>query len=373
MTCDVAIIGGGIVGAACAAALARHGLRTLVIDAARVGGGATAAGMGHVVVMDDSPAQLALSTYSQRRWNELAAELPASCEVTRCGTIWVAEHEEELAAAESKVAAYQALGLPIERLDAAALARWEPNLRPGLVGGLRMSGDSVVYPPTVAETLLQQAEASGGRRLIGRAVTRIEAGKLTLDSGDAIHAPQVVVAAGHTIAKLLPGVPVRPRKGHLVITDRHAGFVSHQLLELGYLKSAHGGEAESVAFNVQPRSTGQLLIGSSRQYGVESKEVELPLVRRMMQRALHFMPKLAKLSAVRVWTGFRAATPDGLPLVGPYEPIEGVYLATGHEGLGITTSLGTADLIAAQITGNAPPLDDKPFLPSRFNDSPVHL
>ena len=75
-------------------------------------------------------------------------------------------------------------------------------------------------------------------------------------------------------ARLTPGLAIRPRKGHLVITDRHPGFVTHQLLELGYLKSAHGSDAASVAFNVQPRATGQLLIGSSRQYDVEDPAVD---------------------------------------------------------------------------------------------------
>ena len=67
---------------------------------------------------------------------------------------------------------------------------------------------------------------------------------------------------------------MRARKGHLVITDRYAQLVHHQLLELGYADSAHGDADSSVAFNVQPRPTGQILIGSSRQYKVEDPAVE---------------------------------------------------------------------------------------------------
>ena len=58
---DVVIIGAGIVGAACADECARHGMRVALIDRDGVGGGATAAGMGHLVVMDDSDAQFALT------------------------------------------------------------------------------------------------------------------------------------------------------------------------------------------------------------------------------------------------------------------------------------------------------------------------
>ena len=86
----------------------------------------------------------------------------------------------------------------------------------------------------------------------------------------------------------------------------------------------------------------------------------------MCIRDTAYLPGLANLQALRCWTGFRAATPDVLPLIGPAPGQEGVLLATGHEGLGITTSLATAELIAAAITGKSCSLDPGPYLPSRF-------
>ena len=85
---DVAIAGGGIVGAACAAACAAAGLSVAVVEPGPVGGGATAAGMGHIVVMDDSPAQIALTRYSRELWIELSSDLPADVEYLQ-----VDEHE----------------------------------------------------------------------------------------------------------------------------------------------------------------------------------------------------------------------------------------------------------------------------------------
>ncbi|MFI5239279.1 MAG: FAD-dependent oxidoreductase, partial [Gemmatimonadales bacterium] len=73
---DAVVIGAGIVGAACAEALARAGRRVLILDESFAGGGTTAAGMGHLVAMDDSPAQLALTAYSRQLWQSLAPELP---------------------------------------------------------------------------------------------------------------------------------------------------------------------------------------------------------------------------------------------------------------------------------------------------------
>ena len=75
-TFDVVVIGAGIVGAACADEFARRGMRVAVVDRDVVGSGATAAGMGHIVVMDDSEAQFALTRYSQQLWQALRPDLP---------------------------------------------------------------------------------------------------------------------------------------------------------------------------------------------------------------------------------------------------------------------------------------------------------
>jgi glycine/D-amino acid oxidase-like deaminating enzyme len=174
-----------------------------------------------------------------------------------------------------------------------------------------------------------------------------------------------VIANGTAAAGLIPGLAVTPRKGHLVITDRYPGFVKHQLIELGYLKSAHSSSADSVAFNAQPRRTGQILIGSSRQFGVTDSAVESHMLRAMLKRAVEYMPGIAGLATIRAWTGFRAATPDHLPLIGRAPGFRNVFLATGHEGLGISTSLATARLIADELLGRDSEIPRAPYDPAR--------
>src|SRR2546430_16814636 len=90
------------------------------------------------------------------------------------------------------------------------------------------------------------------------------------------------------------------------------------------------------------------------------------MISRMMQRALEYLPALGNTSAIRAWTGFRAATPDKLPLIGPWPADPSIYVATGHEGLGIATSLGTARLLADQLTGKSSAIAIEPYLPSRI-------
>ena len=366
---DAIVAGGGIVGAACAAAIARAGLHVALVERDTFGGGATAAGMGHIVVMDDSDAQFALTRYSQTLWGELAHELPPTAEYERPGTLWVAADEEEMAEASRKLALYGERGVPAQLLTPRELTALEPNLRDGLAGALLVPEDAVVYPPAVALYLAREAEAHGATLISGRSVVRMAAGEALLDDGARLKAPRLVNALGAWSPDLIPELLIRKRKGHLVITDRYPGFVRHQLVELGYLKSAHSVSTDSVAFNVQPRSTGQVLVGSSRQYGNEDATVDQPMLAAMLRRALAYMPSLAFLSAIRVWTGFRAATPDKLPLIGPSPIDDSLWLATGHEGLGITTALGTAGLIAAAFTGSEPAISPEPYLPARFSPS----
>jgi glycine/D-amino acid oxidase-like deaminating enzyme len=368
---DVLIVGAGIVGCACARECVQAGLRVGLIEGNVPGGGATAAGMGHVVVMDDSPAQLALTHYSRSLWQELIPELPDTVEYESRGTLWVAADDEEMEEVHAKRLTYAIAGVRADVLDEAQVAEAEPKLRPGLVGGLLVPDDGVIYPPAAAGWFLKQACRLGAVFFQGSAAISASQGEVRLADGTVLQSGCIVLAIGADCA-LLPTLPIKRRKGHLLITDRYPGFLHHQLVELGYLKSAHKLEGDSVAFNIQPRRTGQLLIGSSRQYGNENLGTDSHLLGQMLERAQSYMPELAQLSGLRVWTGFRAATPDKLPLIGPADGLSGVpadrtlWLAAGFEGLGITNAPAAARLLADQLLGRASAIDTAPYLPQRM-------
>ncbi|HEX4166563.1 MAG TPA: FAD-dependent oxidoreductase [Bryobacteraceae bacterium] len=363
---DAVVVGCGIVGAACAYELTLAGLRVTVCEQNdHVGGGATAAGMGHLAVMDDSDAQFALTSYSQQLWQQLASELPRKCEYLDCGSLWIAADDLEYREVQRKFDFYSNHKLPVEVLDTKQVAEAEPNLRPGLAGALLLPSDAVCYPPAVARFLAYKVAAAGGRILLNKTVVSLQDDQVRFADGSALGSDLVVLATGASIHRLVPEIEMRPRKGHLLITDRYPGFVRRQLIELGYLKSAHATNTDSVAFNAQPRMTGQILIGSSRQYGVETPEVDNAILQIMLQKAIQYMPGLENLAALRTWTGFRAATPDKLPLIGKLPGNEHVFLATGHEGLGISTSLATGRLLTDEILGRESAISRLPYQPAR--------
>lgn len=370
--CDVIILGAGIVGTACAMECAQAGMRVAVVEGSVVGGGATAAGMGHIVVMDDSPAQLALTLYSQRLWHALAPQLPPDTEYEKTGTIWVAADTLEMEEVSRKHALYERHGLPVRILHREELQREEPHLRSELAGGLLVSSDAVLYPPCAARYLLQRA-VDAGAAIVPQAAVHASNGEVWLANGETLSAPRVVNALGTYASTLTPDLPVRPRKGHLAITDRAPGFLRHQLVELGYIRSAGSSHGDSVAFNVQPRKTGQILIGSSRQYDATNSAVDHEILQRMLQSTRRYMPQIDQLSVLRTWTGFRAATPDKLPWIGPHPGDPTLFLATGHEGLGITTALATGKLLLHALTGCEVQIPIDPYLPARALSSQAEV
>lgn len=363
---DVIVVGAGIVGAACALELQALGRDVLLVDARHPGTGVTAAGMGHLVALDETDDELDLCLLSLARWDAYLAIKGVLAEHVRCGTLWVAEDDAQMAHAQARAERLRGRGWDAEALTGDRLARTEPALRPGLAGAVRVARDGVVYPPAVARDLTDQLAAHGGRTLFGVTVTGVERGAVTLASGERIDTGDVVVAAGTSVPRLLPDMPVFPRKGHLAITARYPRTLSHQVVSMGYGQTEAGSDALAVAANVQPRITGQWLVGSCRQDGIAHTDVDPRVLAHVLRSAIALLPCLADMTIIRSWTGLRPATRDGRPLIGAHPALDRVWLAAGHEGLGVTTAFGTARLLADLMLARPAPIDAAPYSPSRF-------
>jgi glycine/D-amino acid oxidase-like deaminating enzyme len=364
---DVLVVGGGIVGAACADALSREGLSVALIDRAGIAAGATGAAMGHVVAMPEGNAIYALTRYSQKLWAELKDQLPAQVEYRTPGTLWIAADDHEMSEDHRMHDVHARAAFSSHILTGEELAKLELNLRPGFAGALHVPGDALISPTAATQFLIDQAKSRGAIILTNPVnVAHLARNGVHLNTGEIWPAKFCVNACGASAASLTPNLPVRPRKGHLVQTHPYPNFARHQIVELGYLKSVAGNNADSVAFNLHPQANGQMLIGSSRQFDNANPDVEDDILNRMLTRAYEYMPALANLKQAKSWAGFRAATPDKLPLIGPSPNQPNVFLATGHEGLGITTSLATGKLIADLICHRTAAIDPKPFEPARF-------
>ncbi|MFI6334063.1 NAD(P)/FAD-dependent oxidoreductase [Streptomyces sp. NPDC050535] len=379
LTCDVVVVGAGMVGAACAFYAARAGLDVALVDRGPVAGGTTGAGEGNLLVSDKEPGpELGLALLSGRLWAELAESLGRAIEYEAKGGLVVASGPEGLAALKAFAAGQRAGGVTATAVGADQLHDLEPHLAPGLAGGVLYPQDTQVMPALAAAHLVR---ASGARLLTGRTVTEVlsTAGGavrgVRTDRGD-IHTPAVVNAAGTWGAAVaaLAGVslPVLPRRGFVLVTEPLPRMVRHKVYAADYVADV---ASDSAALQTSPvvegTVAGPILIGASRERVGFDRSFSLPAVRALAAGATRLFPFLSDVRALRTYLGFRPYMPDHLPALGPDPRVPGLFHACGHEGAGIGLATGTGHLIAQVLTGKTPDLGLAPFRPDRFPEESV--
>lgn len=377
LTCDVVVVGAGVVGAATALYAARAGLDTVVVDRGPVAGGTTGAGEGNLLVSDKEPGpELELALLSARLWAGLAREgLGRAVEYEAKGGVVVAGTDRALTglekfAAEQRAAGVEAVPVPPDRLT-----DLEPYLAPGLAGGMLYPQDAQVMPALAAAHLLR---ASKARVRTGREVTGVLRGPdgavrgVRTDRGD-LHAPAVVNAAGtwggEVAARAGVRLPVRPRRGFVIVTEPLPPRIRHKVYAADYVADV---ASDSAALQTSPvvegTPAGPVLIGASRERVGFDRSLSLPALRALAAGATGLFPFLAGVRAMRTYAGFRPYLPDHLPAIGPDPRAPGLFHACGHEGAGIGLAAGTGHLIAQALTGRTPDLDLGPFRPDRFTE-----
>lgn len=189
---------------------------------------------------------------------------------------------------------------------------------------------------------------------------------MRLASGESVRGERLVLAAGWQSPALLPGLPVRPRKGPIALTAPRPGWIRHNLSEIGYMAETRSTAGDSISLVVQPRASGRFLLGATRQYAGPSTEVDPGVIGKLLETVHRYVPGFRDLAIERTWAGLRPAGPDSVPIIGAWPTRPSVFVATGHEGIGITSSLATGRLIAELVVGVPPSLPMAPYSPMRF-------
>ena len=312
-----------------------------------------------------TPAELALAKASAVLWAELAETLEADFEYAHTGTLVLYETEEGMDAGRRKAAELRSAGVRAEIVDTIGLRGLEPNLAPDLAGAIYYLDEAQVDARAATLAMLDAAQRLGVTLQAETEVTgiRLDAGGrvagVTTKQGD-IPAGAVVCAAGVWSNELARTVgielPVRPRKGHILVTARMADLIAHPMLEGSYAASVQSAaEGVQVALVAEMTSGGTVLLGSSREFVGFDRTVSPAVVQAIAARAVRFLPKLAQTSIIRSYAGLRPWSPDHLPLVGAVDTVPGLYLATGHEGAGIGLAPVTGQIIADWIVDGRQP------------------
>ncbi|UCF40449.1 MAG: glycine oxidase ThiO [Gemmatimonadota bacterium] len=363
---DILIVGGGVIGAACARALARRDVSVSVVEAGDRPGSATPAAAGMLAPFAEAQAEdplLALCVGARDLYGDLAPELQEETgidiQLRSDGIVQLAFTEEEASRLKSAIAWQRQIGFATEWLSPDEVRERVPGVGPDILGAALAPEDGGLVPNALREACLRSAELRGAQVVKGALVEEIvvEGGRVRgVRTADGLHqAGAVVLAAGcwsGGIAGLPRALPVEPFRG--------------QMVALAWPR----GEPPAIVYGgggyVLERD-GEAIAGSTMEqagFATGTTEEGLRLVHRYMRR---IFPSLAGKPVRRTWAGLRPVTPDRHPIVGPDPDVPNLWYATGHGRNGILLAGITGEILAQLYVGEQIEHDLTPMAVDRFN------
>ena len=377
---DVVVIGGGVIGTAVAYHLVRRRMRVILVERDDLAAGSSGACDGLVFMQSKKPGiHLRLALESRKRFARLRDGLPDPIEYQECGGLVVIENDAEHRAMAEHVRDQRNIGLDVQLLDAGAARELEPALSPAVAGAAFSPMDGQVNPIALTRTLGLGARRLGARILTHTAVTgiRCRGGRVCGVDTDRgfIAAEKVVNAAGVYAPRIgaMAGlrIPIRPRRGQIIVTRAMPPLVSRCMISARYIAAKYdpklsetGGEGVSI----EQTDSGNFLLGATREFVGFDRRTTVDGLQRIARKVTALLPSLARVNVIRSFAGLRPHTPDGMPILGAVARPAGFYMAAGHEGDGIALAPVTGHLLAQLIdTGRTDiPLDE--FRLERFGD-----
>jgi len=385
---DVIVVGGGVIGSAIAYYLSQEGAQVSLVERGDVASGTSSACDGNILVIDKMPgynSQLALK--SQELLAELVESLDYDLEYAQRGSVLVVEDETQAQVARDWFTHQKDAGLPMRYLEGKEVFADEPLLAPDVVGLVECASDASLNPMAFVYGLIAGArrvgamihpftEVTGFLRDSSGAVRGVKTARGTMS------ADKVVLAAGvwtpALAASVGVNVPIKPRKGHILVAERSPRPARRKVQEFGYLLTKFGGtegrniepdmDRYGVAMVFEPTEHGNFLIGSSREFVGFDRRCNHHVLELMARRALRFFPTIRDIHVTRAYAGLRPYTPDHLPIVCPVATVPGLYIAAGHEGDGIGLAPITGQLVAQMIVGKPTAIPTEPLRIDRFAD-----
>jgi sarcosine oxidase subunit beta len=375
---NVLVIGGGVIGTSIAYHLTRKKVRVTLLEQGELASGSSGACDGLVFLQSKKPGvHLQLAMESRKRFEQLIKDLPIPIGFKSTGGMVVIENEAELDAMRLFVQEQRKIGLDVSLLDAQQKRKLEPHLSDHIVGATHSLLDGQVHPIALAHAFALGAKKLKARILTATRVEGIEISGNRVVSVDTskgrFYADIIVNAAGVSapeIGKMIGlQIPIKPRRGQIVVTEACHPMLKHCLISAKYIASKFNpdlAESNSEGISIEQTKDGNLLLGSTREFVGFDKRTTIEGLNKIIRQTSEIIPPIRGLKIIRAFAGLRPYTPDGLPILGPVETIQGFIMAAGHEGDGIALSPITGELIAQLIVDNRSdiPLDD--FRLNRF-------
>lgn len=381
---DVIIIGGGIIGSSVAWQLSRRKKKVLVIERKDTCSGSAGATDGVVGYHTKKPGlQLDLAVQSIEMFKTLNRDLETNVEYgLEAGGMQPVEDKDQWDMLEAMATEQRKSGVDIRMITAEEACTIEPNLNPDIYGALWSPTGGKVNPLAMTFGYARAAKKLGAVYLTETPVTDIiiEGGRavgVNTPAGE-FRADCIVNAAGAWAGKVaaLAGLdmPIKPRKGQLMITEPIGPFLKATVQCALYNVIKFRPETIKdptvlkigASLSIEQQESGGLIIGGTREFADYEEENTFEAVETIIRRAVRFFPALKDVSIIRCFSGFRPYTPDGLSLMGEVRTLPGFYMAAGHEGDGIALAPITGRLMAEMIAEGKTSYDITPFSPNRF-------
>jgi glycine/D-amino acid oxidase-like deaminating enzyme len=370
---EVAVVGAGIVGVATAWELHARGIDVALLDRGEVSGATTGLGEGNVLCSDkDAGAELELTIAGLRVYDELEERLGDRARIRRKGALIVHRDAATWAGEPARLERLRAAGVDAEPVD--DVRAMEPQLTGAVHGASFFPADLQCAPRAITRALAAALPRVHTGVEVHAVDVAEEAVKGLRTSAGTLVCGAAVIAAGPWSRALAQGagaaLPLEPRKGQLVrlrAAERDEPFIRHKVVEAGYLASVASAQPDlQVTTVLEMTYDGDVLVGSSRERRGFDLGVDDAVSRAMLDRAAALMPGLRDLPIDAAWAGLRPWLPDHLPAIGPVPAVDGLWLATGHEGAGVALGPVTGRLLAQLYAGEPPVVDPAPFAPGRF-------
>jgi glycine oxidase len=374
----IVIVGGGVIGLAVARALVLRGLSdVLLIERSSLGAESSSAAAGMLAPQaeaDRADDFFHLACQSRDMYPAFAAalleETGIDIELDTTGTLYLAFTDDDARELEKRYEWQSQAGLALEILRVEDARRLEPGISANVCAALKFPLDGQVENRRLISALAASTEKLGVRLAPGTTVTSLitdHRGVAGVETSRGFVSTETVVIAGGAWTsmlelkgrsgktssdKTLPNLCIEPVRGQMLCFEANPQIARHVVYTpRGY---------------IVPRRDGRLLAGSTTEHAGFDKRVTAEGVSSLLSAALEISPQIGALHLAASWAGLRPRAADGLPVLGPYAEIDGLFYATGHYRNGILLAPITGELIAGAIVDKVPSTSLGSFSPDRF-------
>lgn len=375
---DIVVIGGGVIGASITYYLSKRGKKVILVEKKDFAFGSSGACDQMIFLQTKNPGiHLELAIESKKMYKNLEKELNHPIEFQTIGGMVLIETEDQMRVMKEFVKRQKETGLNVEILDIKDGTKIQEGLSPDLVGTTYSPDDAHVNSLELIKGYIKKAVTFGAEVLVNTEVIgiRTKNGKVKgVETTKGTIGCEVLVNAAGSWAPVIGemiglDLPIRPRRGQIILTEEVPPYIKHDIISANYITAKYSLDRSfdndvlgklGVGLAISQNHRGNIFIGATREFAGYNTETTREGIRRILKHAGKLIPGIVNFNIIRTFAGLRPYTPDGLPIIGYVDEVEGFFIAAGHEGDGICLSPVTGKIVSELI------IDGKTFIDAKL-------